>query len=98
MKKFTFKKHERTGKYCSFQQKSSDVKLNKKVVGTISEVNFDEWRVSFAIKKEKTKEDPAPFKWLRLKKVCKSEDDIREFVNKYADQLQEKYDFHFFDD
>lgn len=96
--RFSFKKHIREGRYGSFQKKSSDIKLKRKIVGILTEVEFDKWKVSFAVKKEKTEEDPTPFKWIRLTKTCSSEIEAREFVNKNADVIVEKYDLYPFED
>ena len=94
---FTFKKHAKTGRYRSFDYNHTDIKLKGKVVGSINEGSNRKYRISFVIKKEKTKEDPAPFKWIRLKFVCDNEDDARNIVKRYSAELQERYDLYLFD-
>lgn len=94
---FTFKKHVKTGRYKSFDHDCTDIKLKGKVVGSINEGSNRKYRISFAIKKEKTEEDPAPFKWARLQAVCDDEDHARNIIRKHSAELQEKYDLYSFD-
>ena len=99
MAKFTFKKAIHTGKYRSFALDRTDIKLNKKEVGHISESKNDyKYNISFAIKKEKTKVDPAPFKWITLKKKADSEPEARNFIKKNEEEIQKKYDLYQFED
>ena len=82
MKKFTFKK--------------AMIKLNKKNVGYISQVEPGLYRAYFAVK-EKTKEDPA-FKWIYIRKVFESEKAAREFIKENNDKIQTNLNLHYFDD
>ena len=97
--KFTFKKDVPEGPYNSFEMGSTDIKLKKKVVGHISERRPDyQWTVSFAIKKEKTKQKPAPFKWIKLIHPFESEKRARKFCQDHADEIINKYDLYSFED
>jgi len=46
----------------------------------------------------RTEKDPAPFRWLTLKKKCTSEPEAREFLREYGEEIQEKYDLYYFED
>jgi len=96
--KFTFKKHAGTGLYRSFQKKYSDIKLNKKIVGTISEIKSNEYRISFAEKKEKTIKDPAPFKWVRISKNFRNENEAREYIRLHDEAIMKQLNLYQFDD
>lgn len=95
---FTFKKAIKTGAYRSFDLDYTDIKIKRKVVGYISENRDMIYRVGFAIKKEKTTEDPAPFKWRFLKKTFSSEQEARDFVNKKFTEIIETFDLYHFPD
>ena len=98
VKKFTFKKTIHTGRYRSFERDHTTIKFDKLEVGCISEGSDCLYHISFAVKREPTKEDPAPFKWVRLKYVAPDEKDARNFVNKYRDRIHNKYNLHQFED
>ena len=97
MKNFTFKKHKRVGKFRSFELKNTDIKLSKCGVGLIGDSHEKGWRISFAIKREKTKENPAPFRWVTLKYKPEDEKDARAFLKKHSHQIQEKYNLYLFE-
>jgi len=98
MKNFTFKKHIPEGRYRSFELDHTDIKRNKKVVGFIGESRKGLWeeryRIHFQIKKEITKEEPAPFRWIELKKRCNTEKEAREFIKKNSEEIQILYDLY----
>ena len=96
MAKFTFKKVPRTGRFRCFEREETEIKLNKKIVGSISE-GKDTWYIRFAIKKNPTEKEPAPFKWITLKYKPDDEADAREFIRKHNDEIQKRYDLHYFD-
>jgi len=98
IKKFTFKKSIKEGQYRSFQKDNTDIKLEKKVVGRIYENEQGTYFISFAVKKERTEQDPAPFRWIRLGKVSKTEDEARETVKLFYKEIQKKYDLFPFSD
>lgn len=98
MKKFTFKKTPRTGRYGSFELKNTVIKLDKKEVGYITENHDGEYNIAFAVKKARTKENPAPFRWAFFKKSFSSEKDARQFVKDYNDKIQTRYDLYKFED
>ena len=96
--KFTFKKHKKEGQYRSFQKDMTDIKLNKLIVGLISEYEHGSYRIMFAIKKKKTEDDPAPFKWIRLAKTFINEENARSFIKKHNDTIQVEYNLYQFED
>ena len=97
MPKFTFKKNKNTGPYASFQREQTDIKLKKKQVGTIDETNGGNWIVRFAIKREPTEENPAPFKWIRVKPTFPSEELARDWIKDNSAQIQQ-LNLHSFED
>ena len=76
MANFTFKMNRETGLRAVAYRPYSDVKVHGVVVG-----NIRDGRVRLMVKKAKTQEDPAPFKWVTLKKEFRSDAEAREFLN-----------------
>ena len=100
MAKFTFKKNQSTGRYRTFDPDSADIKLNKKVVGHIQAKGGSicgPWRISLAIKKECTENDPAPFKWITLKAEFDSIDAAKNKINESAEAIINKFNLYSFD-
>lgn len=97
--KFTFKKTIHTGKYRSFELDNTAIKLGGRVVGYIAEIreSTPPYRVSFAIKREKTKENPCSFKWIHLKKRFANENEARELIKRNEEEIQKKYDLFQFE-
>lgn len=95
MKNFTFKKVPKY-KYKWTVYNTTIIKLNKKEIGYIRENNSC-WKISIAIKKEKTKQDPCDFKWITLKYKAKDENQAREFLKVNCKNIQNKYELHQFD-
>lgn len=94
---FTFKKSERqTGLLAVVARRYTDVKLDGRKVGTISH-NDGSWRVWFSIKKEPTKEDPAPFRNVVLKQRFDSDASARQFVTAHSLMIQHAYNLHQFE-
>ncbi len=56
------------------------------------------WRIRFAIKREPTKAEPAPFKWIMLKAFFEDEKLAREWIKKVHVKIQTRYDLHSFED
>lgn len=99
MANFTFRKVPRTGRFRTFDRRQTEIKLKKKVVGSLVEDRHnDHWWIRFAVKRERTEKDPAPFRWVTLKHRPRSEELGRGFILKFNDEIQEKYDLHSFDD
>lgn len=84
--KFTFKKDKAETGLAAVGNSHPDtnIKVSGLVVGYIAAPNWrtesNHWKVRLAIAKERTKEDPAPFKWITLKKRFDSEPEAREFI------------------
>ena len=98
MKKFTFKKTIHEGRYRSFEKDHTTIKLDKKEVGFITEFESGEYKVYFAVKKEKTARNPAQFRWIKIQKVFNNENSARQFVKENNDKIQTVLDLNFFDD
>lgn len=94
---FTFKKHIAVGRYSSFELDQTEIKLKKQQVGIIYETREHLYKIRFAIKKEKTTEDPADFKWIILKGKFNTEEKARGIIKKFSKEIQEKYDLYFFE-
>ena len=99
---FTYKKHIATGRYRSFESERHDIKLKKKVVGHIYENgHFDKWqgfKVHLAVKKEPTKEQPAPFKWVVVKQIFVSADEAKAWLAQNYERVIKELDLHQFED
>ena len=98
MKNFTFKKHRYEGPYRGFEKDHTDIKLNMKVVGTITERKVNTYIVSFAVEKEPTETDPAPFRWQMINATFKDEDEARQFVRRQFFIIQSILNLHSFED
>lgn len=95
--KLSFKRQEKPTGLAAIGQPYAhvDIKADKKKCGCIFPPNRygqDYWKVSLAVKKEPSEESPAPFAWVSFKFQGKDENEAREFVKKYWDKFQEKYD------
>ena len=97
MKKFTFKKTIPEGRYRSFERDHTKIKLNKNEVGYITEIEYNMYKVYFAVKKEKTEKNPASFKWTYITKIFNSEKQAREYVRERNDIIQRALDLHQFE-
>ena len=95
--KFTFKKHQRTGRYRCFQLNHTDIKIGGRMVGQISETKDEGWRIGFTVKKEVTEKHPAPFRWIFLKKKAQTEENARNIVIGLTEQIQGKFDLYPFE-
>lgn len=95
-KKFTFKNKKSTGRYSWLDPNTHYIKLNGKKVGYIKDV--EPYKINLSIKKEETETEPAPFKWITLKKESKSLQEAKDFLNEYIEQILEKYDLYMFDE
>jgi len=98
MAKFTFKKTIHEGRYRSFEKDHTAIKLDKKEVGYIQENLDGSYRISLAVKQIPTKENPAPFRWIHLKKKSKSEKEARELIKRGEAEIQRIYDLYQFED
>ena len=84
--KFTFKKEKReTGlRAVGYPYASTEIKLDGKVVGSISAPNWQTpdglWRIRLTVKKPVTTEEPSAWKWIQLKFKSKEEEECRKFI------------------
>ena len=89
--RFTFKTEKSKGKYRSFYLDTHYIKFKKKVVGTISD---RDWHISLMVKKEKSEEDPSPFRWITLKRKSNSLQEAKIWLNEAINLITEKYDLY----
>jgi hypothetical protein len=75
MAKFTFKMHRETGLRAVAYRPNSDIKIKGVVVGSIREGT-----IRLMVKRERTEDDPAVFRWVTLKKRFSSDAEAREFL------------------
>lgn len=94
MKKFTFKKHPKSGQYRSFQKDYTDVKLGGKDVGSIAEQSDCTYQMGLIIEDPNSKNDNCKWKWIFLKARAVDEKAAREFLNLRFDEINAKYKLH----
>ena len=67
------------------------IKVDKLVVGYIAAPSWrtkdNLWSIHLAVVKEKTEDDPAPFRWIVVKKRFSSEPEAREFVKGHLSSI-----------
>ena len=93
--KFTFKKHKaETGlRAVGYGRQSMDIKLDGKVVGTISAPNWQTpdglWRILLMVKRKEapTKNEPCTWEWIVLKFKAPTEEECRKFINDNMQQI-----------
>ncbi len=96
-KKFTFKTEKSTGPYGSFYPDHHYIKLDKKIVGNISDRDF---QISLMVYKDDIMEDGNPnraWKWVRFKHKSESLELVKTFLNDNIDLILEKYRLHSLD-
>ncbi len=104
MTKVTFKKHERTTGLAGigYPYQSVDMKINKKVFGSIDAPNWqttdNKWHVRVTVIKEPTKENPADFRWISFLSKHENEIEARNWIQRNIDGIIEKYDLYFQED
>lgn len=86
MAKVTFKRHQRTGQYRSFQRHYTDIKIGPKVkIGSISGEGKC-FRVSLMVVDDTEK---CGWRWIKFKGATESEAEARAwFVEKYAEIIE----------
>jgi hypothetical protein len=108
---FSFKKDVPVGRYRSFDaQNNYDIKLNRKVVGSIGEVRTigpsvkeDEGKfvLRFIVNKKDPMEDKNPncvWKWITLKRRFESAEEAKQFVLDNAEIIMKQFDLHCLED
>jgi hypothetical protein len=97
--KFTFKREKKeTGlNGVGYPYQSSDIKLDGKIVGSISAPSWQTkdglWRVMFTVKKEATTSEPCAWRWITLKFRGKDDEECRKFILDNAETLI-KFNLH----
>lgn len=103
MLKFTFKKQPaETGlRAVGNPYQSTDIKVNKKIVGHIAAPNWRSkdyvWKIRFAVKREPTSDNPCRFKRISFKKTFDEESDARQWIKDHAEGLSD-LDLYYFED
>jgi hypothetical protein len=96
--RLTFKKNQPTGRWRSFDSAIHDIKADGQKVGQISRSRMDpNWKVSFAFKREPTKDSPCPLVWRIMKVQHLTDDDARAWVTRNWDGIHAKFDLHRFE-
>lgn len=91
-KQFTFKTEKSTGRYRSFYPDQHLIKLQGKEVGTISD-DLDH-KIRLMVKKEPTKEDPAPFRWAYLKGTFPNLMEAKYFLQANFEKITTQFDLY----
>lgn len=97
--KFTFKTIRPTGPYKSFEHEIHEIKLKRKVVGSIFSV--EPYQVSFMVIKKDINEDKNPnciWKWIRLQKTYTSIEEAKITINNHIDAILKKYNLYMMED
>jgi hypothetical protein len=82
---FTFKRNNPTGRYKSFNNIFTDVKIKGKQCGVINEGDgFNNWSVRLIVKDEK---QHCGWRWAKLKKRFASEQEARDFLKENYEKL-----------
>jgi hypothetical protein len=99
MKKFTFKTIKSTGKYRSFSSNEHNIKLNKKIVGSIDdELPFT---IRLMVIKSDINEDKNPncaWKGITLAHKSNSLQEAKNWLNENAELIQKKYNLYLMED
>jgi hypothetical protein len=94
---FTFKDHNPTGRFKSFDHVYVDIKLKSKICGTIYETD-DGYIVRLMVKKDPDPNDPAGFKWIQLKGKHRTKMEAKTWVKDRTTIIAEKFDLFLAED
>ena len=84
----TFKRNKPEGRYRSFFNVQTDVKLNKRIVGSIQEGDgFNNWRVSVVVKDDTQN---CGWRFAKLKKIFVNEQEARDWLKENFDEISTK--------
>lgn len=93
MAKFTFKFHRGgSGRYASFFNDWVDIKLKRGVIGSVSDKK--PYKIRLMIKQKPTKVDPAPFKWITLKREFESLNECKLWLEQNTDRILSQFDLY----
>lgn len=108
---FSFKRDVPEGRWGSFQpQHNYDIKLNKKIVGSIGEVRTigssgkeDEGKflLRLIVNKKDPMEDKNPncsWRWITLKRRFESAEEAKQFILDNSERLIQQFDLHCLED
>lgn len=93
--KFTFKTTAPTGPYRSFDASIHDIKLGKKIVGTISD--NEPYKISLMVLKKDLTEDKnlnCFWRWVHFRKEFNSLQEAKDFLNSRIKDILAKYDLY----
>jgi len=93
---FTYKKHKKVGRFRSFEMDYTDIKLNKKIVGSISEIshflaNGGLFRIMFVVERVPDDKNKLDWEWVTLKKKFETENEARGFLGIMFPEIIKKY-------
>ena len=95
--KFTFKKLEATGRYRSFQADHTDIKLTKKVCGSISEQRNGTYSVAFIVNGSTPDNPNCPWHWRKINIQFPSESAARAWIQENAKAIRADLDLYLLD-
>ena len=98
MAKFTFKTHNPTGKYRAFDTAYIDIKLNKKVCGSICEPSHHSSNGCVIRLMVKDASHRCGWRWIQFKAQFDTLKDARTFVSEKSNDIQSKYDLFLLED
>lgn len=94
-RKFTFKTNRPTGPYKSFYNDSIEIKYKRKVCGAIIKASCSTgYQIRLMTKKDDIANSSNPncdWEWICFKKVFKSIDEAKEWINEKIDYVFEKF-------
>lgn len=99
MKSFSFKTIKPTGKYRSFGNDFYQIKLGKKVVGSIDPEH--PYSIRLMVVKDDINEDGNPnciWKWVKLSKKSSSVEEAKSFVKDHSQFIQNKLNLYLIED
>lgn len=87
--KLTFKTHKPTGRYRSFYRPDIYIKHNRLKIGSIE---ADEpYVIRVTVKREPTKAEPAPFRWITLAYKSKTLEESKRYAEENLERIINKY-------
>jgi len=93
--KFTFKRNNPVGRYRSFEMIQTDIKIKRKICGSINE-STNGWKISIMVKGSPKHNPNCNWRHIIFKKRFETEKEARDFLNsEVCHSALEKYEIHF---
>jgi hypothetical protein len=100
--KIRFKKHPEVTGLASVGagDPDIDIKINGKVCGYIAHPNWSssDKRIRIKLSVNKEIEGKPNFEWITLKYIPENDEQAREFLKKYVDEIVKKHNLYYFED